>query len=232
LTDLHFLRSSGCGNLSIFLLIHDDYTSLGLKFSPVFTEYILVMPRSIFKRILVVILALISVAFLASKIEKIPGYELVDLRQFLLEQKVLEFARKYFDQDVIVVSKQAHQLYYCRNGKVVKNEEWNGFTMNFPVRVALANRWYRTPEGEMYIDSKNPHSRYIRFLSFSGPGAYGIHSAATKFSSYLDMKEKEDPNFLFATLKDDTRGCIQVENRVIKYLYSQVDERTPVLVMP
>lgn len=190
------------------------------------------MTKSIIKRIFVLVLALVSVAFLAGKGDKIPGYELVDLRLFLLKQKVLQFARKHIDQDVIVVSKKERKLYYCRNGKIVRNDEWNGFVYNFPVRVALANRWYNTPEGEMYIDSKNPHSRYIRFLSFSGPGAYGIHSAATKFSTYLDRMERKNPNFLFATLKDDTRGCIQVENRVIKYLFAKVDLNTPVLVMP
>ncbi|PIS28506.1 L,D-transpeptidase, partial [Candidatus Saganbacteria bacterium CG08_land_8_20_14_0_20_45_16] len=30
----------------------------------------------------------------------------------------------------------------------------------------------------------------------------------------------------------DTRGCVQVENRVIKYLYAQVDVDTPVIIMP
>jgi len=154
------------------------------------------------------------------------------IRLLYLKQSALDFARKYKGEDVIVVSKKDHLLYYFRKGKIVRNEKWNGFTYDFPVKVALASRYYRTPEGEMFIDSKNPGSRYILFLSFSGPGAYGIHSAETKYKAYLDNMEKKDPNFVFATKKDDTRGCVQVENRVIKYLFANVDVNTPVLVMP
>lgn len=148
-----------------------------------------------------------------------------------LRQKVLDYAWRYKDQDAIVVSLSEHLLFYVRHGRIVEYDKWNGFTYKFPVPVALASRYYRTPEGEMFIDRKNPYSKYILFLSFSGPGAYGIHSAPTKYRSYLEKMELKDPNFIFATKKDDTRGCVQVENRVIKYLYAKVDVKTPILVM-
>ncbi|OGB87540.1 hypothetical protein A3H38_01225 [candidate division WOR-1 bacterium RIFCSPLOWO2_02_FULL_46_20] len=154
------------------------------------------------------------------------------VRLIFLKQKVLAFAQKYGNQDVIIVSKRERLLFYCRNGKVVTNEKWQGFTYNFPVKVALAGKYYKTPEGEMYIDGKNPRSKFIRFLSFSNPGDYGLHSAPTRYAKYLEQMEKKDPNFVFATKKDDTRGCVQVENRVIKYLYAKADVNTPVLVMP
>jgi hypothetical protein len=149
-----------------------------------------------------------------------------------LRQKVLEFANKYKGEDVIVVSKKDHLLYYCRQGKIVENEQWNGFTYNFPVKAALASKYYRTPEGEMFIDGKNANSQYILFLSLSYPGAYGIHRAPTRSKGFLEAMERLNPHFVFATARDDTRGCIQVENRVIKYLFSKVNEKTPVLIMP
>ncbi|MFH1542286.1 MAG: L,D-transpeptidase [bacterium] len=149
-----------------------------------------------------------------------------------LQRQVAEFAYKYQDQDVLVISKKDHLLYYLKNGKLVRNEYWNGFTYNFPVKVALAMPGYDTPEGEMYIDQKNPHSQFVKFLSFSGPYAYGIHSEATKYKEYMEKMEKKDPNFSFATLRDNTRGCVQVENRIIKYLFAKIDVKTPVLVMP
>ena len=170
-----------------------------------------------------------------------------EVRLLHLKQQAQEFASKYHDQDVIVVSKKDHLLYYYKNGQLVRGERWNGFTYNFPVKVALASRSYDTPEGEMFIDYKNPHSKYILFLSFSGPGDYGIHSAETRFKSYLEKMmesrvsvedirkidvEKINPHFKFATVKDNTRGCVQVENRIIQYLYSKVNANTPVLVMP
>ncbi|MBI5700432.1 L,D-transpeptidase [Candidatus Saganbacteria bacterium] len=159
-----------------------------------------------------------------------PSYESV--RLLYLKQKVLEFAGKYNDKDVIVVSKKDHLLYYCKNGDIVTNDNWNGFKITFPVKVSLASKYYKTPEGEMFIDDKNPNSRYILFLHFSYPGAYGIHSAQTRLRSYLEANEKKDPDFEFVTKKDDTRGCVAVENRVIKYLYAKVEPKTPVLIMP
>lgn len=154
------------------------------------------------------------------------------VRLLFLKQSVLSFAQKYGNQDVIIVSKQDHLLFYCRNGKIVENEKWNGFTLNFPVKVALAMPGYRTPEGEMYVDGKNPNSQFVRFLSFSTPGSYGLHSEATRYKSYMETMEKKNPNFEFATKRDNTRGCVQVENRIIKYLFAKVDVKTPVLVMP
>jgi lipoprotein-anchoring transpeptidase ErfK/SrfK len=148
------------------------------------------------------------------------------------QQKVLAFAGKYSDRPVIVVSKKDHLLYYCEKGKIVANDQWQGFTYSFPVKVSLAGKYYRTPEGEMMIDRKNANSRYTLFLGLSLPGAYGIHGASTHLASYLNLMEKADPNFYFVTRRDDTRGCVAVENRVIKYLFAKVGLNTPVLIIP
>ncbi|MFH1683309.1 MAG: L,D-transpeptidase [Candidatus Margulisiibacteriota bacterium] len=147
------------------------------------------------------------------------------------KQKVWDFARKYKDQDVIVVSKKDHLLYYYKNGRLVRDDKWNGFSFDFPVKVSLADKWHRTPEGEMYVDYKNKWSHYTLFLSLSNPGDYGIHGAPTHLKSYLNKMEKKNPDLVFVTQKDDTRGCVAVENRVIKYLFAQVKVGTPVLIM-
>ncbi len=152
-----------------------------------------------------------------------------EVRLLYLQQLVDEFSAKY--KSAIVVSKKEHLLYYCENGKIVENDQWNGFTYSFPVKISIANRWYRTPEGLVYIDRKNEHSRYTLFLGLSFPGAYGIHGASTYLSSFLDKMEQADPSFTFVTKKDDTRGCVAVENRVIKYLFAKVDVGTPVLIL-
>lgn len=113
---------------------------------------------------------------------------------------------------------------------MVRNAEWQGFTYTFPVKVALASQYYKTPEGEFKVETKNNHSQFIKFLGFKG--AYGIHSAPTRFKNFLDKMEALNPYFKFATKKDDTRGCVQVENRVIQYLYANVEVDTPVIIMP
>lgn len=178
---------------------------------------------------LITVYLLIFTLVLPSLGQKIAA-EKEQVRLMFFKQKVWEFAKKYKDQDVIVVSKKDHLLYYYQKGKLVRNEQWNGFTYDFPVKVSLANRWHHTPEGKMYVDRKNKWSRYTKFLSLSNPGDYGIHGAPTHLKSYLNKMEKKNPDLVFVTRKDNTRGCVAVENRVIKYLFAQVDVGTPVLI--
>jgi lipoprotein-anchoring transpeptidase ErfK/SrfK len=179
---------------------------------------------------IMIIFALLLLMLLTTQIKRVENRQ--EIRLFYLKQKVLEFAGKYNDRPVIVVSKKDHLLYYCEKGKIVANDQWQGFTYSFPVKVSLAGKYYRTPEGEMMIDRKNANSRYTLFLGLSLPGAYGIHGASTHLASYLNLMEKADPNFYFVTRRDDTRGCVAVENRVIKYLFAKVGLNTPVLIIP
>lgn len=147
----------------------------------------------------------------------------------ILEPKVQEIAQKYSDGEVLIVSKKDHLLYYCRKGLIVRGDRWGGFVFSFPVPVSLGanNRW--TPEGEFNIYTKNPRSRYTLFLGFLGQ--YGIHGAETRLASKLNYMESIHPNYTFVTKKDNTRGCVAVENRVIKYLFAQVAVDTPVIIM-
>ncbi len=180
----------------------------------------------LFFTVFIAIITIIALTGQGRKIDNEKDY----VRLLYLKYRVNEFAQKYKGQDVIVVSKQDHLLFYCKDGEVVKNDRWNGFNYNFPVKVALAGQYYKTPEGEFKVEIKNDQSQFIKFLGFKG--LYGIHSASTRFKNYLDKMEALNPHFKFATNKDDTRGCVQVENRVINYLYAQVDVDTPVIIMP
>ncbi len=153
-------------------------------------------------------------------------------RLYYLRQLVLGFAGHFPGRSAIVVSKRDHLLYYCENGRIVENEYWNGFVYSFPVRVSLASRWYRTPEGLTFIDWKNERSQFTLFLHLGFPGDYGIHGAATRLAPFLNKMEYLDHDFAFVTRKDDTRGCVAVENRVIKYLFARVDSGTPVWILP
>jgi hypothetical protein len=178
------------------------------------------------KLIILIFLTLILLAGDKREIKNEPSY----FTMLSVRQKVLDFARQHWAEDSIVVSKKEHLLFYCRFGQIVENDYWQGRFYSFPVKVALASRYYRTPEGVFEIETKNDQSRYIRFLGFKG--LYGIHSGATQLASYLNKMEARDPQFSFVTQKDDTRGCVAVENRVIKYLFAKVDLKTPVLIMP
>ena len=151
-------------------------------------------------------------------------------RRSELETRVLAIAQKYNSGEVIVVSKKEHLLYFCRNGFIVRGDYWGGFVHNFPVPVAIGgnNRW--TPEGRFDIYVKNAQSRFTLFLGFKG--AYGIHGAVTKLASKLDQLESLAPTLKYVTRRDNTLGCVAVENREIKYLFANVDVKTPLYIMP
>ncbi|KAF0132945.1 MAG: hypothetical protein FD145_1480 [Candidatus Saganbacteria bacterium] len=148
----------------------------------------------------------------------------------LLDNKVKEIAEKHSNGDVIVVSKKDHLLYYCRKGLIVNGDKFGGFVYNFPVPVSLGanNNW--TPVGNFKVYVKNEKSRFTLFLGFLG--LYGIHGADTRLASKLNQLESLNPDLVYVTRKDQTRGCVAVENRVIRYLYANIGVNTPVLIMP
>ncbi len=62
-------------------------------------------------------------------------------------------------------------------------------------------------------------------------GTYGIHGAATYLKYAIDKMEKANPNLIYVTKRDNTRGCIALEHRFLKYLYAKVNVGTPVLIL-
>jgi len=189
-----------------------------------------------------------------------------------LEGQVLSFAAKYPAQDVLVISKSKHLLYYCNNGLMVRRTAWNGFDLAFPAPIAIGmGGRYETPAGEYYICQKNPNSRYTLFLGLSWPniadanraielgsrlsaydyrrivaanvlrqqppwdtplgGTYGIHGAPTYMKYAVDRMERGNPDLIYVTKKDNTRGCVAVEHRFLRFLFARVDEGTPVLIL-
>ena len=186
--------------------------------------------------------------------------------------RVQLFSAQHLGKDVLVVFKGERLLYYVKDGRIVRGEEWSGFHFDFPVRIALGSRpQYWTPEGEYYICQKNPYSQFIKFLGISYPnvrdaksglekgmlskyqyeaivkanqakktppwytplgGRFGVHSAPTWMKHTLRAREKQNPNLTWVTRRDFTEGCVGVENRVVEYLYSNVPEGTPILILP
>lgn len=62
-------------------------------------------------------------------------------------------------------------------------------------------------------------------------GTYGIHGAPTYMKYAIDRMESKDHNLIYVTKTDNTRGCIAVEHRVLRYLFSNVDVGTPILIL-
>jgi hypothetical protein len=146
-----------------------------------------------------------------------------------LDRRVNEIAKKCGSDDIIIIGKKEHLLYYCRNGEIVRGERFGCFVINFPVPVALGAQNHWTPEGKFKINVKNPKSKYTLFLGFSGK--YGIHGPETGIASKLDYLEFFNPDLKYVTIKDNTRGCVAVENRIINYLFARVGVNTPVFIL-
>ena len=62
-------------------------------------------------------------------------------------------------------------------------------------------------------------------------GTYGIHGAPTYMKYAIDRMEKADPDLIYVTKIDNTRGCVAVEHRVLRFLYANIDVGTPVLIL-
>lgn len=147
------------------------------------------------------------------------------------QKKVLNFIEKNKEDECLIVDKEKHLLYYIRNGKIIKNDPWNGRLYSFPVPISIARGGrYKTPEGEFFIDVRNRWSRYTRFLGFSYPGAYGIHAGPTYLARYYERLEKRNPKGRYVTRRDDTRGCVATETLVMRYLFANVKLKTPLFI--
>jgi murein L,D-transpeptidase YafK len=112
-----------------------------------------------------------------------------------------------------------------------------------------------TPLGEFYICSKNPRSKFFLSLCLSYPNAEdaerGLAAGLITPEEHRDIlaavREKrlppqhtrlggqiyihgQDPSARPGARKDWTRGCIAVENDVMRSLYERIALGTPVLI--
>lgn len=88
----------------------------------------------------------------------------------------------------------------------------------------------RTPEGQYWIDRRNPNSRFHLSLGISYPNQNDVEMARS-----LGMPPGGDI-FIHGTPRDYrgqddwTWGCIAVSNREIEEIYSMVREGTPIFI--
>lgn len=62
-------------------------------------------------------------------------------------------------------------------------------------------------------------------------GSYGIHGAPTYMKYAVDRMERANPNLIYVTKRDNTRGCVAIEHRYLRFLFANVDEGTPVQIV-
>ncbi|MWV61971.1 L,D-transpeptidase family protein [Helicobacter saguini] len=97
----------------------------------------------------------------------------------------------------------------------------------------------KTPEGEYFIDSKNPNSKFYMNLGISYPNAKDrAYAASQGKSAGGDIKIHGLPNGfnglreLFASYGDWTDGCIALFDADMYELYHAVPLKTKIIILP
>ena len=87
----------------------------------------------------------------------------------------------------------------------------------------------RTPEGEYFIDRRNPNSSFHLSLGISYPNEADIaYAQAMGKEPGGDIFIHGEPNVLAFLSPDWTAGCISVTNREMEDIYAMVRDGTPI----
>lgn len=131
----------------------------------------------------------------------------------------------------IVVQKEARKMYLLNDRTVMRSYDIDlGFA---PVGDKKVKGDGKTPEGQYFIDRKNPNSAFYLSLGISYPNAADRAEAAAMGKSpggdiFIHGESKKPVWFK----RDWTAGCIAVKNREIREIYAMVDLRTPIFIQP
>lgn len=131
----------------------------------------------------------------------------------------------------VIVSKSERQMHLLHHDRVLKT---------FPIDLGFAPQGHkhfegdgRTPEGDYFIDRRNPNSSFHLSIGISYPNAadrafaraHGKHPGGDIFIHGF-------PNGATPTRRDWTAGCIAVTNAEMEKIYAMVRDGTPIRINP
>lgn len=90
----------------------------------------------------------------------------------------------------------------------------------------------KTPEGQYWIDRRNPNSSYHLSLGISYPNAEDVARAEAMGKSPGGEIFIHGTPERYLGVPDWTVGCVAVTNREIEEIYSMVNVGTPIWIMP
>ena len=130
----------------------------------------------------------------------------------------------------VVVLKGQRKMHLMHFNEILESYDFElGFS---PVGHKYVEGDGRTPEGQYWIDRRNPNSRYHLSLGISYPNAQDIERAkAMGKSPGGDIFIHGTPE-RWVGQTDWTWGCIAVSNREIEVIYSMVRDGTPIWITP
>ncbi|NNU79405.1 L,D-transpeptidase family protein [Halovulum dunhuangense] len=133
--------------------------------------------------------------------------------------------------DHVYVLKEERRLYLMQSGKQIRE---------FAIDLGFAPQGHknlsgdgRTPEGEYFIDRKNPRSAYYLSLGINYPNQQDMEIArALNVDPGGDIFIHGEPNGFRGRLQRDwTAGCIAVRNPEVEEIYARVPMGTPVTIL-
>ena len=131
----------------------------------------------------------------------------------------------------IVVNKDARRMYLFHNDKILRDYVIDlGFE---PIGDKFFEGDGRTPEGNYFIDRRNPDSRFYLSLGISYPNARDrAEAAALGKPPGGDIFIHGESSPFRRRREDWTWGCIAVTNREMEDVYAMVRNGTPIKINP
>ena len=131
----------------------------------------------------------------------------------------------------VVVNKGARKMYLLHNDEVLETYRIGlGFA---PAGHKGIEGDGKTPEGQYFIDRRNPNSQFHLSLGISYPNAEDVARAEAAGDDpggeiFIHGRPKDVPRELI----DWTAGCIAVTNRQMEQIYAMVKNGTPIWINP
>lgn len=131
----------------------------------------------------------------------------------------------------VVVYKEQRKMHLLHNDKVLKSYDVElGFA---PAGHKQFEGDGRTPEGQYWIDRRNPNSQFHLSLGISYPNAKDrAYANARGKSPGGDIFIHGEPKVFRNGKEDWTAGCISVTNREMEDIYAMVTNGTQVWIYP
>ena len=138
--------------------------------------------------------------------------------------------------DKVVVQKGIRKLHLLRNNEIFRS---------FDIALGLAPEGdkqeegdFKTPEGEYYLDTRNPDSDYFLSIRISYPDRQDIEQAQSRgVSAGGQIMIHGQPNVptyseAYYKLEDWTNGCIAVSNSDMIDIWLMTPNNVPIEIQP
>ncbi len=138
--------------------------------------------------------------------------------------------------DRVIVDKSDRRLHLIKDG-----EAFRTFSVALGIRPSGDKQFegdFRTPEGQYFLDTRNPHSEFFLSIHVSYPNGQDIREARSRgFDPGGAIMIHGQPNTptrseAYYRTQDWTNGCIAVSNSDMIDIWLMTGDNTPIEIRP